>query len=103
MKAQKGDRVRVHRKHTYGEGEGRWGTVVERQGKTRMLVVFDEDRGRCKLGVGKRTSVHDSEVASVAMMLRPLNLVEDRTLEQRIADGEPDATPQPSTDQGEKR
>ena len=100
MKARPGDRVRVHRKHTYGEGEGRWGTVVERQGKTRMLVVFDEDRGRCKLGIGKRTSVHDSEVASVAMMLRPLNLVEDRTPEQRIADGEPDAVPPSGT--GEK-
>lgn len=65
MKAQPGDRVRIRHKHSYGEGSGRWATVVAKQGKSWVLVVFDEDRAKCKLGIGKRRKEHQADVVEI--------------------------------------
>lgn len=65
MKAMPGDRVRVRTKHAYGEGEGRWGIVAERQSKRLTLVIFDADTRK-----QKRTLVHDADVVEVAVNMR---------------------------------
>lgn len=57
MKAMPGDRVRIRHRHAYGEGDGQWGTVDERQGKSRFLVVYDGQR--------KRRQEHDSHVVEL--------------------------------------
>lgn len=58
MKPRAGDRVRVRPKHAVCAGAGWWGLVVERQGRTRSLVIVD--------GGTKRCQVHDADVVEIA-------------------------------------